>query len=64
MRFDLKGKRPNLVILSDVHIGADGHAGEEFQATLEWCRENNSYIALAGDLIDLGIATPGDKSSL
>ena len=63
MKFNLKGKRPNLVILSDIHIGADGHSHLEFQETLKWCRENNSYIALAGDLIDLGIATPGDKSS-
>ena len=63
MKFNLKGNRPKLVILSDVHQGADGHAEPEFQATLEWIRENNAYVALAGDLVDMGIATPGDKSS-
>jgi hypothetical protein len=63
MRFNLKGKRPQLVILSDIHQGADGHAEAEFQKTLEWIRENDAYIALAGDLVDMGIATPGDKSS-
>ena len=63
MKFKLKGKRPALVILSDVHQGADGHAADEFQQTLDWIKENNAYVALAGDLVDMGIATPGDKSS-
>jgi predicted phosphodiesterase len=62
MKFKLKGKQPQVVILSDVHQGADGHAEPEFQATLDWIRENNAYIVLAGDLIDMGIMTPGDKS--
>jgi len=61
--FKLKGNKPKLVILSDVHQGADGHAKAEFDQTMAWIKKNNAYVALAGDLVDMGIATPGDKSS-
>lgn len=66
MKFNLKAKKgrsPQVVILSDVHIGADGHDAEGLEATLSWVKKHDAYLFLAGDLIDLGIPTPGDKSA-
>ena len=63
-RTRLEGKRPALVVLSDVHVGADGHAAEEFAATLRWIRRRPDVrVVLAGDLVDMGLPVAGDKSA-
>jgi hypothetical protein len=60
----LAGSQPALCILSDVHIGADGHAGEELGQTLEWLRRNSQVqLFLAGDLADMGLPVNGDKAA-
>lgn len=59
------GKRPRpIVILSDVHIGATEHCEREFDAALEWIRENRAWVILNGDLVENAIVSgsaPGEK---
>lgn len=58
------GRTGKLVILSDVHVGAEHHAEREFAETLRWAKENDASLFLNGDLIDNSIATgksPGEK---
>lgn len=53
-----------LVILSDIHIGADEHAETRFDQALDWCREADATIVLNGDIVENAIIegkSPGEK---
>lgn len=57
-------KSGELVILSDVHVGAAEFCEKEFLETLKYCRDNDTKIILNGDIAENAIISgdaPGEK---
>lgn len=57
------GQTGTLVILSDIHVGADHHDEQRFDLALQWCREHDAHLFLNGDLIENSIIvgkSPGE----
>lgn len=53
-----------LVIISDVHVGAEEHAEREFDEALRWVKDEGALLLANGDLADNSIASgkaPGEK---
>ena len=53
-----------VVILSDLHIGAEHHCAERLAEAIEWATEENAFVILNGDLLENAIVegkAPGDK---
>jgi predicted phosphodiesterase len=53
-----------VVILSDVHIGAVEHRGDEFRQALAWIDEHADAVVLNGDIVENAVAlgkAPGEK---
>jgi len=53
-----------LCIASDIHIGAEEHAAEQWQYTLDYCLENKICLVLNGDILENAIvsgSSPGEK---
>jgi len=53
-----------LVIISDVHVGAEEHAEREFDEALRWAKDEGALLLANGDLADNSIASgkdPGEK---
>lgn len=46
---DTPAKKIELVILSDIHIGAAEHAGKHFVRTLDYIKKNKCYWGFLGD---------------
>lgn len=58
------GSNGLLCIASDIHIGADEHAAEQWQHTLNYCVENKIRLVLNGDILENAIisgSSPGEK---
>lgn len=52
-----------MVILSDVHVGAEHHDERRFDEALRWCHEHDAAVFLNGDLLENAIASgkaPGE----
>lgn len=52
-----------MVILSDVHVGAEHHDERRFDEALRWCQEHDAAVFLNGDLLENAIASgkaPGE----
>jgi hypothetical protein len=57
-------KSERVVLMSDIHIGADDFDETRFLETLRYCKDTSSMIALGGDVIENSIVegkSPGDK---
>ena len=57
------GKSGLLVIMSDIHVGAQHHEERRFDEALAWCVEHDANIFLNGDLIENSIIvgkSPGE----
>lgn len=46
------GRKQPLVILSDIHIGAEHFCARRFEETLRWCTDAGACLLLNGDLIE------------
>ena len=58
------GSNGLLCIASDIHIGAEEHAAEQWQATLDFCLTEKVKIFLNGDILENAIisgSSPGEK---
>ena len=53
-----------LVLMSDIHIGAEEHCEKEFDEALRWVKENDAMLVLNGDIVENAIvsgSSPGEK---